>query len=163
MEAIDEGQDYHVLVDFAVTPNALRNALEMARAIVPEDSRVIVVFGCAGLRDAEKRPFMGETAVRLSDAVIITADDPRTEDLNEIIAQIAQGCIKAGGHCGEDYWTVNDRAQAIELALEMASSGDVVLLAGKGHERSLAIGHEEIPWNEAQIAREAIRKLRMKR
>jgi UDP-N-acetylmuramoyl-L-alanyl-D-glutamate--2,6-diaminopimelate ligase len=163
MEAIDEGQDFSVLVDFAVTPNALRNALELARSLSPEDNRVIVVFGCAGLRDTQKRPVMGEVAASLADAVIITADDPRTEDLGSIMAEIAEGCETAGKRCGDGYWAVGDRAEAIEYALRMAQQGDVVLLAGKGHEKSLAIGNEEFPWDEAEVARAALRRIWMER
>ncbi|MCL4535218.1 MAG: Mur ligase family protein, partial [Bacteroidetes bacterium] len=146
MEPVDEGQDFKVLVDFAVTPNALQGAL-------------IVMFGCAGLRDAQKRPIMGEMAGRLADATVITADDPRTEDLEEIMRQIAAGCAAAGRREGDGYWMIGDREEAIAFALGLARPGDVVLLAGKGHERSLAIGDEERPWDEVEVARAALRRL----
>ncbi len=178
METVDEGQGFAVLVDFAVTPNALTSALEVARSLaagppVPgrtptppaQDAgteadgrrgKVIVMFGCAGLRDAEKRPIMGTIAGRAADITVITADDPRIEDLAGIMEQIAAGCRAAGRVEGRDYWKVPDRARAIELAIELAAPGDVVLLAGKGHERSLAIGDEELPWDEAETARAAL-------
>jgi len=160
MERVDLGQDFAAIVDFAHTPNALRRALEAARGLAR--GRVIVVFGCPGLRDAAKRPMMGEVAGRLADRIVLTADDPRTEDVNDIIAQIAEGCERAGRREGEDYWRVPDRAEAIEFAVGMARAGDVVIAAGKGHERSLALGTEEIPWSDRETLRRAIER-RLKR
>ena len=154
MERVDVGQPFTVIVDFAHTPNALQRALETARELTP--GQVIVVFGCAGLRDRIKRPVMGEIAGRLADRVVITAEDPRTEDLDAIMAQIVAGCEKAGRHEGEDYWRIGDRAEAIAFAVRLARPGDLVLVTGKGHEQSMCFGTTEYPWSDHQAVREAL-------
>ena len=158
MERIDLGQSFTVIVDFAHTPNALENALSTARDLAAEH-KVTVVFGCAGLRDRAKRPWMGEIAGRLADRTILTAEDPRTESLAQITAEIAAGCEKAGAQEGVGYWRVDDRGEAIALALAMAEPGDVVIATGKGHERSLCFGTTEYPWSDQDAAREALRGL----
>jgi len=154
MERIDAGQPFTVIVDFAHTPNALQRALETVRELT--QGRVIVVFGCAGLRDRIKRPIMGEIAGRLADRVVITAEDPRTEDLDAIITQIAAGCEKAGRREGEDYWRIGDRGEAIAFAVRMASPGDLVIVTGKGHEQSMCFGSTEYPWSDHRAVREAL-------
>jgi len=154
MERIEMAQEFTVLIDFAHTPNALEKALQSARQL--SQGRVIVAFGCPGLRDRAKRPMMGEIAGRLADRVVITADDPRTEDLNQIMAQIALGCEKVGCREGKNFWRIGDRGEAIEFAVELAEPGDLVLLAGKGHERSMALGQRECPWSDHEAAQEAI-------
>ncbi len=148
MERIDAGQAFTAIVDFAHTPNALRRALETARELT--DGRVIVVFGCAGLRDVAKRPMMGEIAGKLADRVVITAEDPRTEDLDAIMAQIAVGCERVGRREGEDYWRIGDRREAIEFAVKMAQAGDLVIVTGKGHEQSMCFGVTEVPWDDRE-------------
>jgi len=155
MERIDEGQDFLAIVDFAHTPRALEMALETARRLT--SGRVIVVFGCAGLRDVQKRPWMGRIAGQLADRVVITAEDPRTEPLEEIMAQIARGCQEAGRREGEDYWRIGDRAEAIAFAVNMAQAGDVVIVTGKGHERSMCFGTTEYPWSDHAAVRAALR------
>ena len=157
MERIVLGQDFTAIVDFAHTPNALRRALETARGLT--DGRVIVVFGCAGLRDVAKRPMMGEIASKLADRVIITAEDPRTEDLGSIMAQIAIGCERAGRGEGEDYWRVGDRGEAIEFAVKMAHAGDLVIVTGKGHEQSMCFGTTEYPWDDREAVRKALNRI----
>ena len=157
MERIDRGQPYVVIVDFAHTPNALENALRAVRELT--EKQVIVVFGCAGLRDRGKRPRMGEIAGRLADKVVITAEDPRTESLDEIMAQIAQGCRRAGRVEERNFWRIGDRAQAIAAALEMAQPGDAVIVTGKGHERSMCFGTTEYPWSEHEAIDSALRGL----
>jgi UDP-N-acetylmuramoyl-L-alanyl-D-glutamate--2,6-diaminopimelate ligase len=154
MERIDVGQDFTAIVDFAHTPNSLENALKSARELT--EGRVIVVFGCPGLRDREKRPMMGEISGRLADLIVITADDPRTEDVNDIMQEIAVGCEAAGRREGEDYWRIPDRKEAIAFAIKKALPGDLVMFAGKGHERSICFGTEDYPWNEHEVVREAI-------
>jgi len=156
MERIDEGQDFLAIVDFAHTPRALEVALETARRLT--HGRVIVVFGCAGLRDVQKRPWMGRIAGQLADRVVITAEDPRTEPLEEIMAQIARGCREAGRREGEDYWRIGDRAEAIAFAINMAQAGDVVIVTGKGHERSMCFGTTEYPWSDHAAVRAALRR-----
>ena len=156
MERIDLGQDFTVIVDFAHTPNSLKRALETARGLT--QGEVIVVFGCAGLRDAAKRPMMGEIAGRLADRVVITAEDPRTESLDDIMAQIALGCEEVGGREGEHYWRIGDRGEAIEFAIKMAQPGDLVIVTGKGHERSMCFGTTEYPWSDHEVVREALER-----
>jgi UDP-N-acetylmuramoyl-L-alanyl-D-glutamate--2,6-diaminopimelate ligase len=157
MEPIEAGQPYQVLVDFAHTANSLRAALETARQMT--EGRVLVVFGCAGLRDMEKRPLMGKVAGEMADLVVITAEDPRTEDLQEIMSAIAVGCLSAGCQEGRDFVRVPARDEAIRFALESAAPGDLVLIAGKGHERSMCYGTEEIPWSDGAVATEILRDL----
>lgn len=154
MEGIDLGQDFTAIVDFAHTPNGLQRALETARGLT--EGWVIVVFGCAGLRDVAKRPMMGEIAGRLADRGVITAEDPRTEDLDAIMAQIATGCERAGRREGEDYWRVGDRGEAIEFAVKMARAGDLVIVTGKGHEQSMCFGTTEYPWDDREAVRKAL-------
>jgi len=156
MERIDEGQDFLAFVDFAHTPRALEVALETVRRLTA--GQVIVVFGCAGLRDAQKRPWMGRIAGRLADRVVITAEDPRTEPLDEIMAQIAHGCQEAGRQESEDYWRIGDRAEAIAFAVRMAEEGDVVIVTGKGHERSMCFGSNDEPWSDHAALRAALRE-----
>ena len=158
MERVDSGQDLAVFIDFAHTPHALERALETARELT--GGQVIVVFGCAGLRDRAKRPWMGEIAGRLADRIVITAEDPRTEDLNEIMAQIAAGCERAGRREGADYWRIGDRGEAIAFAVNLARPGDLVIVTGKGHERSMCFGTTEVPWSDHEAVREALRQRR---
>jgi len=154
MEKIDLGQPFQVVIDFAHTPNSLQNALEAARGMIK--GQITVVFGCAGLRDREKRPVMGEIAGRLADKIVITAEDPRTEDLGQIMAQIAGGCERTGRGEGVDYWRIGDRREAIQLAIDMADEGDLVLITGKGHEKSMCFGTTEYPWSDHDAVREAL-------
>ena len=154
MECVDCGQPFLAIVDFAHTPNALENALRAVRDHA--SGKAIVAFGCAGLRDVQKRPWMGEIAGRLADRTIITAEDPRTEALDDIMAEIAAGCEKAGGREGETYWRVADRAEAIRVALGMAEPGDVVIATGKGHEQSMCYGTVEHPWSDRQAMLDAL-------
>ncbi len=153
MEII-QSEPFAAIVDFAHTPNALRVALETAREIARDE--VIVVFGCAGSRDVEKRALMGEIAGKLADKIVVTAEDPRTESLDAINAQIAQGLERAGRREGVDYFVVNDRAEAITQAVGMARAGDVVIITGKGHERSMCFGETEYPWSDQEAVRAAI-------
>jgi len=141
-------------VDFAHMPNALRVALETAREIAR--GKVIVVFGCEGLRDVEKRSLMGEVAGRLADKIVVTAEDPRTESLDAINAQIAQGLERAGRREGADYVVVADRAEAIARAVRTARAGDVVIVTGKGHEKSMCFGETEYPWSDQEAVIKAL-------
>jgi UDP-N-acetylmuramoyl-L-alanyl-D-glutamate--2,6-diaminopimelate ligase len=154
MERIELGQDFTVIIDFAHTSNALEKALEAVRTLT--DGKVIVVFGCAGLRDRAKRPLMGEIAGRLADYTILTAEDPRTEDVSEIMRQIAAGCEQAGCREGVDFWAEPDRGQAIAAAIAKAQPGDLVIVTGKGHEHSMCIGTTEHPWSDHEAVRIAL-------
>lgn len=165
MEAVKAGQPFKIFVDFAHTPNGLRQVLRAARPMVGKGGKLTVVFGSAGRRDVSKRPLMGKWAGKLADVVILTTDDPRDEPVYQINKQIAAGIrslryhdtyhdIKGGG-----YLEIADRDQAIKAAFTIAKKGDVVLLCGKGHERSLTIGRQEIPWDEKQAAVRAWREV----
>jgi UDP-N-acetylmuramoyl-L-alanyl-D-glutamate--2,6-diaminopimelate ligase len=156
MERIDEGQDFTAIVDFAHTPNALQRALEAGRGMTA--GRVIVVFGCAGERDREKRPRMGAIAARLADVSVMTAEDPRRESLDAILDEMARGAEAEGAVEGQSYCRVPDRAEAIQLAVDLARPGDVVIAAGKGHEQSMCFGREETPWSEHAALRTALRR-----
>ncbi|MBN1641411.1 MAG: UDP-N-acetylmuramoyl-L-alanyl-D-glutamate--2,6-diaminopimelate ligase [Anaerolineae bacterium] len=167
MERIDEGQDFAAIVDFAHSPNALEQALSALRAQLDARSdragRLIVVFGCAGLRDVAQRDMMGEIAGRLADVTVITAEDPRTEDLDAIIDRIAQGCERGGAReqaCeGHSYYRVSDRGEAIAHAVGLARAGDIVVAAGKGHEQSMCFGTVEYPWDDRVAMRAALQRL----
>jgi len=154
MERVDLGQDFTVIIDFAHTPNALEKALKTVRPITR--GNVIVVFGCAGLRDRTKRPLMGKIACRLADYILLTAEDPRTEDVHDIINQIAGGCRRAQRREGVNFWKIPDRAEAIATAIQMAKPGDLVLVTGKGHERSMCFGTTEYPWSDHEAVRKAL-------
>jgi UDP-N-acetylmuramoyl-L-alanyl-D-glutamate--2,6-diaminopimelate ligase len=154
MERIDEGQDFAAIVDFAHTPNGLQRALESLRP--QTDGKLIAVFGSAGLRDVYKREMMGRIAGRLADIAVITAEDPRTEDLDAIIEEIAHGCEAEGAREGQGYYRVPDRAEAIAFAVNLAQPGDIVVTCGKAHEKSMCFGDIEYPWNEHQALRAAL-------
>jgi UDP-N-acetylmuramoyl-L-alanyl-D-glutamate--2,6-diaminopimelate ligase len=156
MERIDEGQDFIAIVDFAHTPNALEHALRIARRMT--SGRVIVVFGSPGLRDVQKREMMGRVAGRLADRSVITADDPRTEDLEAILEAIAEGVRAEGRAEGVDFWRIPDRAEAIRFAVSLAKPGDLVIACGKGHEASICYGTVEYPWDEREVMRAALRE-----
>jgi len=154
MEPIDLGQPFPVIVDFAHTPNALKNAIEAARGMVR--GRIITVFGSAGKRDVEKRRLMAEVSARLADLTVLTAEDPRTESLEEILAAMAEGCRRWGGVEGQTFWREPDRGGAIYFALTMAKQNDIVLICGKGHEQSMCFGTTEFPWDDRQATRTAL-------
>jgi UDP-N-acetylmuramoyl-L-alanyl-D-glutamate--2,6-diaminopimelate ligase len=155
MARVDAGQPFTVVVDYAHTPGAMENVLTLLRRLHPS-GRLIVVFGSAGERDVEKRPLQGAVAARLADFSIVTSEDPRFEDPDMIIAQIAAGAEAAGAEPGRTLFCRTDRRDAIRLAIELASPGDCVLLAGKGHEASIIWGREKLPWDEAGAARELL-------
>jgi len=178
MERIDRGQPFLVLVDFAHTPNALDQAIGAARRMADPSpypppkgrgdslprppgegrslGRVITVFGSAGKRDVAKRALMAGSSVRAADLTVLTAEDPRTESLDAILATMAAAARAAGGVEGETFWRVADRGQAIYFALSLARPGDVVLVCGKGHERSMAFGAIEYPWDDRAATRAAL-------
>ncbi len=157
MERIDLGQPFTAIVDFAHTPNALRVALETVRRMT--DRRVIVIFGSAGLRDKEKRRMMAEVAADLADLTILTAEDPRTESLTDILAEMAEGARRRGGGEGKTFFRVPDRRQAIRLGVRLAQPGDVVMACGKGHEQSMCFGTTEYPWDDRVAMRAALAEL----
>ena len=155
MVPVDVGQRFTVVVDYAHTPDAMEKVLTLLRRLHPL-GRLIVVFGSAGERDVEKRSLQGALAARLADFTIVTSEDPRFEDPGAIIGQIAAGAEAAGAEPGKTLFCRTDRRDAIRLAIELASPGDCVLLAGKGHEASIIWGREKLPWDEAGVARELL-------
>ncbi|HEX5000191.1 MAG TPA: UDP-N-acetylmuramoyl-L-alanyl-D-glutamate--2,6-diaminopimelate ligase [Terriglobia bacterium] len=160
-EAVSAGQDFRVIVDYAHTDDALEKALRSARELTP--GRLIVVFGCGGDRDRTKRPLMGEAAARLADFAVVTADNPRSEDIADIMAEIRPGLERAGARPGERYVEIPDRREAIDHALCMARAGDTVLLAGKGHETQQTIGSRTFEFDDRAVARELLDELVAKR
>ena len=147
-EAVDEGQPFTVLVDYAHTPDSLDNVLRSARDLTT--GRLLVVFGAGGDRDRGKRPLMGKVAADLADLVVVTSDNPRSEEPLAIIQDVLQGT-------GTDVEIDPDRRSAIRRALSQAQSGDVVVIAGKGHEQGQEIGPEKLPFDDREVAREALR------
>lgn len=157
MERIDVGQPFTAIVDFAHTPNALKVSLETARQLT--QNRVIVVFGSAGLRDREKRRLMAETAAQLADVSIVTAEDPRTESLSGILAEMTEGALSRGAVEGASLYRIRDRAAALRFAVSLAHPGDVVIACGKGHEQSMCFGTVEYPWDDRIAMRAALADL----
>ena len=159
MERVDEGQPFLTIVDFAHTPDALAQSIATARRMIPEDGRIIAVFGSAGRRDVEKRRLMAEVSAREAEFTVLTAEDPRTESLGEILETMAAGCRRQGGMEGESFWRVPDRGQAIYHALALAGPQDAVLICGKGHEQSICFGTTEYPWDDVEATRMALQAL----
>lgn len=156
MERVDEGQPFSVIVDYAHTPDSLQKLLSLLRQLSPE-SKIIAVSGSAGERDVPKRALQGGVSARLADFSIFTTEDPRFEDAATIIDQIADGARAAGAVENRDFRCIVDRTEAIAAAIDRALPGDIVLLAGKGHERSIIWGAEKTPWNESEVARSLLR------
>lgn len=152
-EVVDAGQDFTVIVDYAHTPDGLENLLRTARSIA--EGRLITVFGCGGDRDPSKRPVMGKISGELSDYTVITSDNPRTEDPQRIIEQIVAGIKQVSG---AKFAVEPDRKEAIRIALHRARRGDIVVIAGKGHEDYQIIGEKRYPFDDRKVAREIIEK-----
>jgi UDP-N-acetylmuramoyl-L-alanyl-D-glutamate--2,6-diaminopimelate ligase len=151
--------DVAVVVDYAHTDDALKNLLETARAL--SKGRMLTVFGCGGDRDRTKRPLMGAVAGRLSDVVIITSDNPRSEDPARIIAEVQRGV--SGGRAqgkGPEVFPIVDRREAIAKAVDLARPGDLVIVAGKGHEKTQVIGDRELPFDDVDVSQAALTKRR---
>jgi len=157
MEHIDVGQPFTVIVDYAHTPDSLEKVLRILRPLTA--GKLLVVFGSAGERDIQKRPIMGQIAAQLSDFFVITDEDPREENREQILREIAIGSETTGKHEGRDFLCIADRTQAIAAAFHRARASDIVLLAGKGHEQSIIIGREKIPWDDRRVAREQLHVL----
>jgi UDP-N-acetylmuramoyl-L-alanyl-D-glutamate--2,6-diaminopimelate ligase len=168
MEKVDEGQPYGVVVDYAHTEDAIVRLLDSVREVTAK--RIITVFGCGGDRDRTKRPKMGEAAINGSDIVIITSDNPRTEEPLGIIREIEKGLAEGGirmsgreaapqGAPGKKpYYVIPDRHTAVAVAVGLAQPGDVVVLAGKGHEDYQLIGEKKMHFDDREVVREEIRK-----
>ena len=164
-----ETDDVRVVVDYAHTDDAMKNLLETARPLAA--GRLITVFGCGGDRDRTKRPLMGAVAARLSDLVVITSDNPRSENAAAIIEEVKRGIVVpadrrpangAGAPRATPYVAIVDRREAIERAVNDAQSGDLVLIAGKGHEKYQVIGERVLPFDDVEVARAALARRRMR-
>ncbi len=159
-EPVEEGQPFTVLVDYAHSPAALDQALRAARRLAGRSGRVLSVFGCGGDRDRTKRPIMGRLSASLADLTFVTSDNPRGEDpnaiLREILGGIPRGLIRNGSR---RVWVEENRAHAIHAALRKASAGDVVLIAGKGHETYQIVGNKKTHFDDREIARKELKRL----
>jgi len=155
LERVSAGQDFAVIVDYAHTDDALKNLLETLRELKPR--RLITVFGCGGDRDRTKRPLMGAVASRLSDVVIVTSDNPRSEPPEAILEEIQRGM---NGSRRAERHAIVDRREAISRALEMAGPGDAVVIAGKGHETYQVLRDRTVPFDDRQVARDLILRSR---
>jgi len=163
-------KDFKVIIDFAHTPNAFDNLLPEIKKMVKKGGRLIHVFGSAGLRDSTKRPLMGKISGKYSDLVILTEEDYRTEDPNKICQQIASGLETKSfknihyndlKHCNKSaYCVIINREEAIDKAIKLAKKGDVIILTGKSHEKSLCRGKVEYPWSEYRTVEKALRMLK---
>jgi len=148
-EKVEGGYPFTVIVDYAHTADALKRVLESVRELPVR--RVITVFGCGGQRDRSKRPVMGEVATGMSDYVIVTSDNPREEDPEKILLDIEVGIKKARR---ENYKIIADRSEAIAQALRMAEKGDLVIIAGKGHEQYQIIGNQKLPYDDRKMVKQ---------
>jgi UDP-N-acetylmuramoyl-L-alanyl-D-glutamate--2,6-diaminopimelate ligase len=152
-EAVDAGQPFTVVVDYAHTDDALRNVLALARELVSRgQGRVLTVFGCGGDRDRTKRPHMGRAAAEASEIVIVTSDNPRSEEPRAIIDEILPGTTGLPATVEVE----PDRAKAIALVMTKARAGDIVVIAGKGHEKTQTIGRQVLPFDDVAVAHEAL-------
>jgi UDP-N-acetylmuramoyl-L-alanyl-D-glutamate--2,6-diaminopimelate ligase len=154
MERIDLGQNFNAIVDFAHTPNALKRALELARKLT--SGKILAIFGSAGLRDRDKRRMMAEISTQLADITILTAEDPRTEAIEDILEDMVTGIKNETSVEGKTYWRVADRREAIRFGVHLAQEGDVVIALGKGHEQSMCFGETEYPWDDRIAMRAAL-------
>jgi UDP-N-acetylmuramoyl-L-alanyl-D-glutamate--2,6-diaminopimelate ligase len=163
-EAVNAGQPFTVVVDYAHTDDALRNVLALARDLVSaKQGRVLTVFGCGGDRDRTKRPRMGRAAAEASEIVIVTSDNPRSENPRSIIDEILPGTTLPGIRGLPATVEVEpDRAKAIALAMTKARAGDIVVIAGKGHEKTQTIGKQVLPFDDVAVARQALAWLKGK-
>jgi UDP-N-acetylmuramyl-tripeptide synthetase len=153
-ESVNGGNDYTVIVDYSHTPDSLENCLKTAKELAR--GRIITVFGCGGDRDRTKRPLMGEVAGRYSDIAIVTSDNPRCEEPEAIIDEIIPGLEK--GPIAKPYLRITDRREAIFRAVQEAKSGDIIIIAGKGHEDYQLIGKQVLHFDDREVAQEALRQ-----
>lgn len=150
-------EDFMVIVDFAHTPNGLETALTSAKKLIKEGGRLLVVFGAAGERDPYKRPLMGKIAKELADIVVLTAEDPRTEKVADINNALEQGAVEAGAVENETLFKTTHRLEGIRFALtKLARPGDVIMITGKGHEKSMNYGNGEEPWSDVEVVKKIL-------
>lgn len=157
MERVEAGQPFNVIVDYAVTPDSLEK-LFMALNQLKGEHRLIAVYGATGKRDKTKRPIMGEVGAKLCDFVVLTDDEPYTENAADIRKQVEAGLVIGGGKRGQTYTVVPDRREAIKVAFDHAHPGDIVVLTGIGHQHYRTIGTTEVPWDERAVALELLKQ-----
>lgn len=163
MEKVDQGQPFAVYVDYAHTPDAFQQIYATAR--LAASRKIIHVFGATGDRDKIKRPLLGAIAAQHADYIVVTDEDPYSEDPTAIINAVAEGVVRASRSSktrkvdGTHFWKILDRREAIAKALSLARRGDIVLLTGKGDENIMVVGRERVPWDDRQVAREELEKL----
>jgi UDP-N-acetylmuramoyl-L-alanyl-D-glutamate--2,6-diaminopimelate ligase len=157
MERIDSGQPFTVIVDYAHTGEAVRKVLEVLREVCT--GRLVIVVGAAGERDPGRRFGVGRAAAAGADFAVFTSEDPRTEDPASIVHEIGQHAEGAGRRRGEDFLEIEDRREAIAEALRRSRPGDVVVICGKGHEKSMVYGQEARPWDDCTVTREELARL----
>jgi UDP-N-acetylmuramyl-tripeptide synthetase len=164
-EKVNAGQDFTVLVDYAHTSDALEQALTAAREILETpDQKLISVFGCGGDRDRTKRPLMGRISAQLADLTVVTSDNPRTENPKAILKEIVKGIPAGLSHNGHQrVFVKEDRAEAIRLALSKARAGDLVLIAGKGHETYQILGDKKIHFDDREVASKLLKRMAHRR
>jgi UDP-N-acetylmuramoyl-L-alanyl-D-glutamate--2,6-diaminopimelate ligase len=153
MQRVANKKGLNVIIDFAHTPNGLQKALTALKQSLPANKKLIAVYGAAGLRDYRKRPLMGNIGAELADLIVLTAEDPRTENVWSIIRQMKDGVTKNHNRVV----SIADRRQAMEFALTtLAKKGDSVVIFGKGHEKSMSFGTTEQPWSDLGVAKEIL-------
>lgn len=152
LERIEAGQNFEVIVDYAHTPDALKNLLETLKSLTK--NRVILVFGATGDRDKGKRPIMGEIAVQFADRIVLTDDEPYSENPDVIRDDIRRGIERAGGAAKTE--ELGDRKKAIEKAIAIARKGDIIAITGMGHEQFRIVGNQRLPWSDSEVARELL-------
>ncbi|MCF7844891.1 MAG: hypothetical protein K9M03_03635, partial [Kiritimatiellales bacterium] len=156
MELIDEGQPFSLYVDFTVTPAAYKKTLTTLRQMIDPEKRILVLTGSCGDRMKEKRPLVGKICSELADVVVVTNEDPYTEDPQKIIDEVWAGINQS--KC--DAHRIFDRKEAMEFLIKNAQSGDAVILCAKGSDTTMWTAEGQIPWNEREIARELLRKVK---
>jgi UDP-N-acetylmuramoyl-L-alanyl-D-glutamate--2,6-diaminopimelate ligase len=157
MERIVHGQPFEVIVDYAHTGDAVRKVLDVLREVCR--GQLIVVVGAAGERDPGRRFGVARAAAAASDFAVFTNEDPRSEDPADIVREIGRHAESAGRTRGRDYVEIEDRREAIALALGRAREGDLVVVCGKGHEQSIIVGDQSLPWDDREVAREELMRL----
>jgi UDP-N-acetylmuramoyl-L-alanyl-D-glutamate--2,6-diaminopimelate ligase len=157
MERISAGQPFEVIVDYAHTGDAVRKVLDVLRDVTK--GRLMIVVGAAGERDPGRSFGVGRAAAAGADFAIFTSEDPRTEDPSAIVREIGQHAEGAGRVKGHDFLEIEDRREAIAEALKRAQPGDVVVICGKGHEKSMVYGKESRPWDDREVTREELARL----
>ncbi|MCO5996647.1 UDP-N-acetylmuramoyl-L-alanyl-D-glutamate--2,6-diaminopimelate ligase [Actinoallomurus rhizosphaericola] len=160
LERVDEGQEFTALVDYAHKPGAVQAVLETLRPLVADDGRLIIVLGCGGDRDTGKRPVMGELAARLADVAVFTNDNPRSEDPWAVLTAMVEGILTVPESERAHVIVEPDRAAAIALAAGRARRGDVVVVAGKGHEQGQYVGGAVLPFDDREVMRRVLRERR---